>query len=78
MTENTGGGQKLAFYQLNYSRSSIPFRYRRISVFRATANLASLGIHVLPLNFEERRANANRQNKQCIPRDKLRTVPGLL
>src|SRR5450755_3667881 len=36
--------RKLAFYQLNYSRSVIRFKYCRISVSRATANLASLGI----------------------------------
>ena len=42
---------KLAFYQLNYSRSAIPFKYRRIIGFTATENFASLGIQILPLAF---------------------------
>jgi hypothetical protein len=41
--------RKLAFYQLNYSRSTIRFKYRRIIGFTATANFVSLGIQILPL-----------------------------
>lgn len=41
--------RKLAFYQLNYSRSMIPFKYRRIRAFTARVIWASLGIQILPL-----------------------------
>ena len=46
---NKGGNRKLAFYQLNYSRSVVRFKYRRIIGFAATENFASLGIQILPL-----------------------------
>src|SRR5215472_9613199 len=41
--------RKLAFYQLNYSRSRIHYKYRRINEFKARVNRTSPGIHVLPL-----------------------------
>ena len=46
---NKGLCGKLAFYQLNYSRSMIPFKYRRIRGFTATTISTSLRIQILPL-----------------------------
>ena len=41
------------FYQLNYSRSMISIKYRRIRAFTATAISTSLGIQILPLKSDD-------------------------